>query len=239
MTSRAAAPVPPAPETARGAAPYSLGALAIYDAWVHGLSNTFAWRCPLSMLQSLYQRNASARHLDAGVGTGLLLARTKFPAGSSISLLDLNPISLRYTARRLREHSPLCHHGDVLAPATLKDLPGSPFDSVALMYLLHCLPGTLASKSSVFASLGGLLSGRGVLFGATILGKSAVPHNVAGRCLMHWYNRSGVFSNRWDTLEDLQRGLDAHFHDTSVRVQGQVALFEARRFKSAAGDRLT
>ena len=199
---------------------------------MHGISNTLAWRCPFSTLQALYQRNASARHLDAGVGTGLFLARTKFQAGSRLSLLDLNPASLQYSERRLRQHSPLCHHADVLAPATLKDLPGAPFDSVALMYLLHCLPGTLDSKKVVFANLGRWLSERGVLFGATILGGDAVRHNLAGRCLMRWYNRSGIFSNRWDTLEDLQRGLDAHFHDTSVRVQGRVALFEARRFKS-------
>ena len=203
---------------------------------MHRISNTLAWRCPLSTLQSLYQRNASARHLDAGVGTGLLLARTKFEPGSRISLLDLNPVSLQYSERRLRRHSPSCHRADVLAPATLKDLPGAPFDSVALMYLLHCLPGTLESKSIVFASLGGLLSEQGVLFGATILGGDSVRHNVAGRCLMGWYNRSGIFSNRSDTLEDLQRGLDAHFHDTSVRVQGRVALFEARRFRSTTGD---
>lgn len=234
MTFPSTVRVAETPDTAPGAALYSLGVLKIYDVCVHGISNTVAWGCPLSTLQSLYRRHASARHLDVGIGSGLLLARTKFRPGSSISLLDLNPFALRYTERRLREHSPSCHQGDVLVPATLKDLPGAPFDSVALMYLLHCLPGTLASKAVVFANVGRLLSERGVLFGATILGEDAVQHNVAGRCLMRWYNRRGIFGNRWDTLEDLQRGLDAHFVDTAVRVQGRVALFEASRFKPAA-----
>jgi SAM-dependent methyltransferase len=227
------APAPPAERaawnTAPGAAPYTPRVLSIYDIWVHGISNTFAWRCPASTLQALYQKHASARHLDVGVGTGLFLARTRFPPKSRISLLDLNPTSLRHASERIRQHEPLCHAGDALSPATLEGLSEAPFDSIALMYLLHCLPGTLASKSVVFSHFGRLLSERGVLFGATILGDSAA-HNLMGRCIMRVYHRHGVFSNRWDTLEDLKRGLEAHFRHSSVRVHGRVALFEASQF---------
>jgi hypothetical protein len=43
------------------------------------------------------------------------------------------------------------------------------------------------------------------------------------------YNRKGIFSNREDSLPELEAGLREHFVDTEVRVQGCVALFSGRK----------
>ena len=74
---------------ARAHAVYTLTALRFYDVVVHGLSNRIAWRCPTSRVVSLYENNLSASHLEAGVGTGLLVDR----AGSGFGRLVLADIN--------------------------------------------------------------------------------------------------------------------------------------------------
>jgi hypothetical protein len=106
-------------------------------------------------------------------------------------------------------------------------LAGKRFDSISLFYLLHCLPGSFASKEVVFANLKRHLATDGVLYGATILGDET-GHNLLGRTLMKVYNRKGVFGNRADTLDGLRAALAAHFENVSIAVHGKVALFTAR-----------
>ncbi|KAJ7475896.1 hypothetical protein FB451DRAFT_1339044 [Mycena latifolia] len=57
-----------------------------------------------------------------------------------------------------------------------------PFDAISVMLLLHCVPGPPSRKAAAC----------GVLFGVTILGKG-VTHNLFGRLLMWWHNRTGIF----------------------------------------------
>jgi SAM-dependent methyltransferase len=216
-------------DPARGAAVYNPRTLRLYDFWVHGLSNPLAWRCPTSELLRLYERNASSRHLDVGVGTGYLLDRCRWPtAAPRIVLLDLNTDSLRFTSERIRRYAPVAHHANVLEPVTV---PEAPFDSVALTYLLHCLPGDFTSKSAVFRHLGPLLSPEGVLFGATILGRD-VERGLLARTLMSAYNRRGIFGNRHDSPARLRAALAEYFEQVDVRQVGAVALFEARRYRA-------
>ena len=101
------------------------------------------------------------------------------------------------------------------------------YDSIALFYLLHCLPGTMADKARVFAHLKPHLAPGGVLFGATVLG-DGTRHNRFGRALEHVYNRRGIFDNRRDTAEALAHALGEHFADVCVEQHGAVALFAAR-----------
>ena len=49
-------------------------------------------------------------------------------------------------------------------------MPEEPFDSIAVSYLVHCLPGPICNKAILFENLAPLLSDTGVLFGSTILG---------------------------------------------------------------------
>jgi SAM-dependent methyltransferase len=209
-----------------GAAIYGPLTLRAYDFWVLGVSNRFAWGCPTSVLLARFESQVGARHLDIGVGSGYFLAHCRFPAGSPhIVLADLNPASLNAAARRIRHLQPATHRVDVLQPFTL---PESPFDSVSMNYLLHCLPGPLAAKAPAVRHAAAQLRPGGILFGATILGEG-VQHNAFGAALMGVYNRRGIFSNRDDSLAALQTLLGQELEKVEVRQLGRVALFSGRR----------
>ena len=209
-----------------GAAVYSPLTLKLYDGWVLGISNRFAWQCPTrKVLQPFFNRHVGARHLDVGVGTGYYLANANLPASTQVTLLDLNPSSLEAARQRLGRPDTRVVQHDVFQP--LSDEQVAVYDSISLFYLLHCLPGTMADKAVVFGNLKSRLADNGVLFGATILGDEA-NHNGFGNKLMAVYNKKGIFGNRNDTLAGLRGALAQHFADVSVEVVGKVALFSAR-----------
>jgi hypothetical protein len=208
-----------------GAAIYNRGILSVYDLGVLKLSNQWAWRCPSPLILDFYNAHITANHLDVGVGTGYFLDKCRFPSSNPrIDLLDLNQNSLHVTAERLRRYQPTIHLANVLEPLTL-DMPK--FDSVALNYLLHCLPGNLQHKQLVFDHLKPYLNPGAVIFGTTILGQGIQPNFLALR-LMKLYNAKGIFSNHADNLSDLQAVLERHFHDCQTKVVGCVAFFSAR-----------
>lgn len=224
MRAKENAPQPPT-EGEAGAAVYTQSVLSIYDWFVLGFSNRVAWRCPTPQILDFYDGHVSANHLDVGVGTGYFLDHCRFPAPAPrLALLDLNPNSLQKTAARLRRYAPTTHVADVLAPIRAEM---APFDSIGLNYLLHCLPGDLCSKGTVFARLTPFLKPGGVIFGTTILGEG-VAHNPVGRALMGLYNRKGIFGNATDRLPDLNATLTAHFRSHETRIVGCVAFFVGR-----------
>ncbi len=213
-------------DSTKGAAAYTKTALSIYDLFVLGFSNSFAWKCPSALILDHYNRHVSDNHLDVGVGTGYFLDKCRFPSASpTIALMDLNSNSLQATAKRLRRYGPSCHQADVLNPI---DASLSGFRSIGLNYLLHCLPGDLSSKSAVFANLKPLLAEGGVIFGSTILGQG-VERNYLARTLLGIYNKKGIFGNEADRLDDLEARLQKYFVDTRIRVEGCVALFSGRK----------
>lgn len=210
----------------KGAAAYTPFTLALYDLAVLRFSNSFVWQCPTRVLLDFYNDHISDRHLDIGVGTGYFLDQCRFPSTSpKIALFDLNPHSLAKAAKRLRRYDPSCYLGNVLQPI---DIGMSDFDSISLNYLLHCLPGNLASKSIVFSHVKPLLRDGGVVFGSTILGEG-VRRNPLARQLMKIYNAKGLFSNLSDRKADLEAGLKAHFEQIAIHIEGCVALFSARK----------
>jgi hypothetical protein len=217
-------------EAAAGAAVYQPWVLRGYDRFVHGFSNAFAWSCPTNALQVLYDEHCSELHLDVGVGSGFFLDRCRFPSAQpKITLVDLNPNALRFTARRIERYRPTLHEANVLAPLQLQ---GGPFRSVALMYLLHCLPAPFGRKEAVFQHVGEHLAAEGVLFGATILGRG-VPTTPLGRLLQRLYNARGIFGNAQDGREDLEHALSRRFTSWEVRLRGSVALFVARGYRTS------
>ena len=208
----------------KGAAAYTPFTLALYDLAVLRLSNSLVWQCPSHVLLDFYNLHISDSHLDIGVGTGYFLDRCRFPSSApKIALLDLNPHSLAKAAKRLRRYNPSCYIGNVLQGI---DVGTSRFDSISLSYVLHCLPGNLASKSVVFSHVKSLLRDGGVIFGSTILGEG-VRHNPLARQLMKLYNAKGIFSNLSDRQSDLEAGLKAYFKEHTIHVAGCVALFSA------------
>lgn len=212
--------------TRKGVAVYTPLALALYDLGVLGFSNSFVWQCPSHKLLDFYNERISDTHLDIGVGTGYFLDKCRFPSTApKIALFDLNPHSLAESAKRLRRYNPSCYMGNALQRI---DIGMSGFDSISLNYLLHCLPGDLASQSIVFENVKSLLREGGVIFGSTILGEG-VRHNLLAKQLMRIYNAKGIFSNLSDRRSDLEAGLKAHFDDHTIHIAGCVALFSARR----------
>ncbi len=133
------------------------------------------------------------QHLDVGVGTGFYLGRAQFIRHDDIegTLLDLNQRSLDYTSKRIQRLRPVAFMGGVYevedARRLLAARAGATFDSVALMFVMHCLPGNIEDKAAVIGNLSMLVSPGGVLFGTTILGRG-LEHNAFGRPLMRLYN---------------------------------------------------
>jgi hypothetical protein len=204
------------------AAVYSKGTLLVYDLFVLGLSNTFAWKCPSRVILDFHNEHVSGNHLDVGVGTGYFLDKCRFPSSKPrIVLAYLNRNSLETASQRLHRYRPESHIANVMEPMRI-DGPG--FDSIGLGYLLHCLPGDMVGKRVAFANLKPLLNKGAIVFGTTILG-TEVKHNFLARRLLKAYNARGIFSNTADNYSDLKAILRESFQDHFVKIEGNVALF--------------
>lgn len=221
------------------AAVYKPLVLALYDAIVLCFSNAFAWRCSTKdVLLPFYRKHLtiSSNHLDIGVGTGyypmnsLDLLRQK----DRIVLMDITPHTLAMVKDRLKNDAGLQQVEAVMHDATKPwDRPaGLPrFDSISFFYVFHCMAGSSITEK-VDAVCGGLKPhlepGKGVFYGATILGHEA-NHNILGKCLMKVYGRLGIFDNSNDKESDLRDALRGHFQEVEVMREGRVALFTAKR----------
>ena len=207
-----------------GQAVYNPRVLKFYDLLVHGFSNRWLWKMPTAMLLKQYDEHLTGNHLDVGVGSGYFLDRARFPMAPRVGLMDLNAHSLRFASERVARFSPETYVANVLEPLEEKI---APFSSISMTYLLHCLPGSMTSKSVVFETLQPLLLPGAVLFGATLMqGKS--PRNKPAQKLMDVYNRKGIFSNTEDDLPELEAALGRNFAEYGVTRQGVGALFWAR-----------
>ena len=208
-----------------GQAVYTAGFLRIYDTFVLRFNGGVLWRCPPRRLVRLYDENVASPHLDIGVGTGYLLDKCAFPTPSpDITLMDLNPTTLEVASKRLSRYGPKTHEGNALEPF---GLPPASFQSVGLNWLLHCLPGDIASKSVVFDHCKAVLAPGGVDFGSTVL-SGGVRHTWQSRLMMKKLNDDGVFGNLEDDLEGLARELESRFANPRVSVKGTLALFSAQ-----------
>ena len=212
---------------AKAHAIYTPRALALYDAVVHGLSNRLAWRCPTARLLQLYADNLSANHLEAGVGTGFFIDRTARAAFERLVLLDINAHCLSAAAARLERFAPVPWQASLFAPwGEARGWDRVPFQSIGLTYVLHCLPGPMTEKLGIVDHLRAAMAPGAALFGATILGRGIAP-NGAARALLALYNHKGVFNNREDDRESLERGLKQRFDAVAIETQGCVAIFRA------------
>jgi SAM-dependent methyltransferase len=215
---------PSAEAIAAGHAVYTDRTLKIYDALVLGLSNFAIWKCPTTRLLALYDAHVSANHLDVGVGTGFFLDRCAFPTPAPrVALMDLNETALAYAARRIARLSPEIYARNALEPIPF-DAPK--FDSVAINYLLHCLPGAMTDKAVLFDHVAALMNPGATLFGATLL-PGAPAEGWAARRLMDFYNRKGIFCNRRDDAPALEQALKSSFRAVTVDYVGCAALFSA------------
>jgi ubiquinone/menaquinone biosynthesis C-methylase UbiE len=210
-------------EVLAGQAIYTSNVLPFYDMSVFHAAMPLVWRCPVKHVQGLYDASVGARHLEMGAGTGYLLANTEFPVRDpEITLVDLNPSPLAYTAQRLGRYEVTQIQANVLEPLPLD----GPVDSAGLNFLLHCVPGSLKDKGVVLKNAATVVRPGGILFGSTIL-SAGVPVTPQARLLMKFFNARGIFHNDRDNLDDLREAL-AGLGRYKLVVRGCVALFRAR-----------
>ncbi|MFE2722991.1 class I SAM-dependent methyltransferase [Kitasatospora sp. NPDC059327] len=209
-----------------GQAAYHRRALHFYDLLVFRGSAPLFWRCsPRNFLQ-MYNSCVGAKHLEIGVGTGYLVSNTRFPVSNPhITLADLNPATLDFTAERLAHFRTTKVVANALEPLPVA---AESQDSAALSFLLHCVPGSLREKGVAIRHAAATVKPGGTVFGSTILSQG-VPVTGAGRWLMNDLNKKGVFHNDQDDLEDLRDQLKQNFDDFDLVVRGCVGLFRARK----------
>lgn len=208
----------------RGQAEYTPRLLAIYDRLVLGFMARMVWRCPTPPIVERYRRLLGRRHLDVGPGTGYFLAESGLSPEAEVTLLDPNLHVLAHAAGRLSEHEVITVEANVLEPLPVT----GPFDSAALNYVLHCLPGPQPSKAAAIRNVAAVLAPDGVLFGGTVLG-TAESHTPQARMVLRVFNRQGGFDNLGDTAAGLREILEESFHAVEVEVIGSLAHFTARR----------
>jgi SAM-dependent methyltransferase len=208
----------------RGQADYSPILLRLYDPIVIGVLSRLLWRFPADVLPDLYRSRIRDRHLDVGPGTGYLLDHSGLGDGSRVTILDPNPNVLRHVARRLRRFEITPIEADVLKPLPVDGR----FDSAALCLVLHCLPGPLARKATAIANVAKVLAPDGVLFGASVLGRSG-QHPWLGRQALAAFNRRGAFDNLDDSEAGLREILEAPFDRVEMENFRSVVVFSASR----------
>ncbi|KAL4875876.1 hypothetical protein BJY04DRAFT_223620 [Aspergillus karnatakaensis] len=230
--------------------------LWVYDVFVQILTNTFWWRCPTkSVLVPFFVDNVGPRHMEVGVGTGYFLRakvdHEKKRAGHQFSakyaktngntaqwpekltMVDFHSQCLRKAANRIANDttvSPEFVIANILEPIPLST--EEKFDSIALMYVLHCIPVPPSTKTKAFENLKQYLADDGVFFGSTVLGKG-VRHNILGGFLMWLYNYIGMFGNWDDGKEEILKPLRENFEEVESEVVGTVLLFRAQKPRRA------
>jgi len=218
----------------RGHAVYTKRNLARYDWWVLGVLNNKVWQCPTSKLESFYREHLSPNHLEVGAGTGYFLDKCLPPleeVESRVALLDINRDCLDTASVRIADYRPELYQENVLEPF---EIPEGKFDSIAVNYLLHCLPGDPEKKAiAVFDNLLPHLIEGGTLFGATILGNE-IKRPMLAAAMMSCYNKKGVMANSNDGLGAVMEALSSCFKTFNVEVCGCVVMFWGKGRKSKA-----
>jgi ubiquinone/menaquinone biosynthesis C-methylase UbiE len=208
----------------KGQAGYNRFMLAIYDPFVLGFMTRRVWKIATSDVVERYRRQMGRRHLDVGPGTGYCIEKAAPPPGTAITLLDANPKVLAHCSRRLAAMNPTTVEADVMKPLAVD----ARFDSAALNFVLHCLPGPQSHKAVAIRNVAAALEPHGVLFGGSVLGLTE-QHTRPARAVLRAFNRQGAFDNRGDTADGLGVILEDSFEDVTVDVVGSTALFTAGR----------
>ena len=212
-----------------GTKAYTPLSLRLYDFLVIGIFTRYFWKCEGQRYIDIYRAHAAPRHADIGVGTGYFLDHAGPDAGSrQLALIDMNEDCLRYTARRLARFAPECHVRNAFQPISID----RKVDSICIGGLIHCAPGTMREKGTIFDAIAPLCQPGTVLFGYTLVGQGA-PMGWPARALMRVMNWLRVIDNRSDSAEGLRAELTQRFDQVDVWLVGCNAFFTAKNHRSA------
>jgi SAM-dependent methyltransferase len=206
----------------RGQSDYTPLVLRLYDTLVLGPIARYVWHCPSTALVERYRALIREPHLDVGPGTGYFLEHSGLPAGSRVTILDPNPNVLDHASRRLRAFAVDRVQADVLKPLPI----AGPYRSAALHLVLHCLPGPTERKAIAVRNVASVLEPDGVLFGASVLGRTG-SHGRLARAFLAAFNRRGAFDNLDDSEASLRDMLEASFERVELSTIGSAAVFGA------------
>ena len=208
-----------------GARFYSHWLLAIYDVLIMKLFTPYVWRCKPHHYVNLYDEHMSTNHADIGVGTGYVLDKCRYAPGNvRIGLFDLQPNSLKFTAKRLHRFSPESYLRNAMEPIHISS---EKFDSVGLGGLLHCIPGDLLQKGQVFTSLTPIMKPDSRVFGYTILNRG-IRKTWLSRGIYYLCQKLKVINGVDDCASDLDHELTRHFKQHNLKTIGCVAIFSAQ-----------
>jgi SAM-dependent methyltransferase len=207
----------------RGWRDYTPFLLRIYDPIVLGVVARVVWRIPTKAMLNSFRQLIGPTHLEVGPGTGWFLEKSGRLATTSLTILDPNPNVLRHVTQRLHDTPITAVEADVLKPLPLD----GPFASVGLNAVLHCLPGPPEYKEVALRNIAAVLAPDGVLFGATVLGRSG-NHTWLGQRVLTVFNRQGGFDNLDDSAAWLRSALERSFESVEVNEVGSLAIFVAR-----------
>jgi SAM-dependent methyltransferase len=212
----------------KGQRDYTPRLLKAYDRIVIGIVAKAVWDTPKARLVDGYRQHIRPNHLDVGPGTGWFIGQSGLAAGSRITILDPNPNVLAHASRELRRFEITAVQADVLKPLPVE----GPFDSAGIHMVIHCLPGPMTGKARAVEHIAAVLAPNGVLFGATILGRSE-NHSWVARRVLTVFNRQGGFDNLDDSEAGLRGILEASFEHVEIEVVGSAAIFAATSPRTA------
>ncbi|AJI56648.1 methyltransferase small domain protein [Francisella philomiragia] len=197
---------------------YSKLVLKLYNFVVLFFNNTFLWKCKTSQLLQLYKDNVSHNHLDIGVGSGYYLKNVKDRL-SKVALMDLNPNCLEYVKNVLKDKEVSTYQVDILKDVAEEFY--AKYESISCNYLIHCLPDN-GNKEKVFENIAKMLSKDGVAFGSTIINdySSKLAIKVANK-----FNAKGVFDNKNDTYESIEKYIKNNFAEYTIKQIGSVCVY--------------
>lgn len=199
--------------------------LAFYDLILFGFVSRNAWQCPTAFLDNHYAKHVSSNHLEVGPGTGFLLNRVTLATDNPrMVLMDLSQSCLDKSGKRLKRFTPTLCRQNILEPINHRL---DKFDSIAINYVLHCVPGRFKQKGIAFSHLKTLLKEDGVLFGSTVLSVS-VNKNLLAKMALKTLNWLGIFANQKDSLDELKASLSECFEQVEIEVRGPTAVFSAK-----------
>ena len=203
----------------------------------------YVWRYSREDQLLAYQSSManSKNHLEIGtVSVWLPIMASKDLSSTRYCLLDIDQSAVISAKQHMINAGVPSNHiqsiqGDALQIDKLSLPNDQPFDSVAISYVLHCIPGSLNHKLPLI--LDGLsrldsVNENTIFFGSTItypdINDDASIEDKIGLHSMHLLQRVGIFNNGQDKHSDFDKIFSNYFNEYEIEKTGFVSSFCAK-----------